>query len=82
MVDRGSSIVVPHSRPPRVHDEGAALLGALRVEPVILGPRRPESKRQVERTIGDLKTSFLPLRDFSEPRAGDEEGAGLTQPLP
>jgi transposase len=62
--DRDSSIVVPHSRPARLHDEVAALFGAFRIQPVILKPRRPQSKGQVERTIGYLETSFLPLRSF------------------
>lgn len=64
VVDRDSSIVVPHSRPARLHDEVAALFGAFRIRPVILGPRKPQSKGQVERTIGYLETSFLPLRNF------------------
>lgn len=64
VVDRDSSIVVPKSRPVRVHDPLAALFGALRIRPIVLLPRRPESKGQVERTIGYLETSFLPLREF------------------
>ena len=32
--------------------------------PVILAPRSPQPKGQVERTIGYLETSFLPLRRF------------------
>jgi transposase len=64
VVDRDSSIVVPHSRPARLHDEVAALFGGFRIKPVILGRRRPQSKGQVERTIGFLETSFLPLRRF------------------
>ena len=64
MVDRDTSIVVPKSRPARVHDPVAALLGALRIRPIVLLPRRPESKGQVERTIGYLERSFLPLRSF------------------
>lgn len=65
VVDRDTSIVVPHSRPARLHTEVEALFGAFRVRPVILGPRKPESKGQVERTVGYLERSFLPLRDFS-----------------
>ena len=65
VVDRDSSIVVPHSRPARVHPPIAALLGALRIRPVILPPRTPESKGQVERTISYLEGSFLPLRSFT-----------------
>lgn len=64
VVDRDSSIVVPHSRPARLHDEVAALFGGFRIRPVILGARKPQSKGQVERTIGYLETSFLPLRGF------------------
>lgn len=64
VVDRDSSIVVPHSRPARLHDEVAAVFGGFRIRPVILGARRPQSKGQVERTIGYLETSFLPLRRF------------------
>jgi transposase len=57
VVDRDSSIVVPRSRPARLHPEVTALFGAFRVRPVILRPRRPESKGQVERTVGYLETS-------------------------
>ena len=64
VVDRDSSIVVPKSRPVRVHDPVAALFGALRLRPIVLLPRRPDSEGQVERTIGYLETSFLPLRKF------------------
>jgi transposase len=64
VVDRDSSIVVPRSRPARLHPEVMALFGGFRVRPVILRPRRPESKGQVERTVGYLERSFLPLRDF------------------
>ena len=56
VVDRYSSIVVPHSRPARLHDEVAALFGGFRIKPVILGPRKPQSKGQVERTICYLET--------------------------
>lgn len=66
VVDRDSSIVVPHSRPARLHDEVAALFGGFRIKPVILGARKPQSKGQVERTIGYLETSFLPLRSFED----------------
>ena len=65
VVDRDTSIVVPHSRPARLHGEVAALFGAFRLRPVILGPRKPESKGQVERTVGYVERSFLPLRSFS-----------------
>ncbi len=66
VVDRDPAIVVPHSRPARLHRELIALLGAFRIRPIILGPRKPESKGQVERTIGYLERSFLPLRSFDD----------------
>jgi transposase len=48
----------------RLHPEVEALFGALRCRPVVLRPRRPQSKGHVERTIDYLETSFLPLRTF------------------
>jgi hypothetical protein len=66
VVDRDTSIVAPRSRPARLHREVAGLFGALRLRPIILKPRRPESKGQGERTIGYLETSFLPLRSFAD----------------
>lgn len=63
VVDRDSSIVVPRTR--RVHDEIASILGQLAIRPIVLPPRKPTSKGAVERTIGYLETSFLPLRSFS-----------------
>lgn len=66
VVDRDSSIVVPHSRPARPHPEVTALLGTLRIRPIILKARTPESKGQVERTVGYLERSFLPLRSFED----------------
>jgi transposase len=65
VVDRDTSIVAPRSRPARLHREVAGLFGALRLRPIILKPRKPESKGQVERTVGYLETSFLPLRSFT-----------------
>jgi transposase len=62
--DNDSSVVVPRSRPRRLHPEVAGLLGSLRAKPVILRKARPTSKGQDERTIGYLETSFLPLREF------------------
>jgi transposase len=50
----------------RLHAEVAALLGALATKAIVLRPRRPTSKGQVERTIGYLETSFLPLRTFGD----------------
>ena len=50
----------------RLHAEVAALLGALATKAIVLRPRRPTSKGQVERTIGYLETSFLPLRAFRD----------------
>jgi len=64
VVDRDASIVVPRSRPARLHREVEAVFGVFRMGPVILPPRSPEPKGQVERTIGYLETSFLPLRTF------------------
>jgi transposase len=64
VVDRDTSIVAPRSRPARLHREVAGLFGAFRLRPIILKPRKPESKGQGERTIGYLETSFLPLRSF------------------
>ena len=46
----------------RLVDEVAALYGALGLRPVVLRPRHPQGKGQVERMIGYLETSFLPLR--------------------
>jgi transposase len=66
VVDRDSSIVVPRSFPARLHPEVAALFGAVHTKGVILPPRSPERKGQVERTIGYLETSFLPLRSFAD----------------
>lgn len=66
VVDRDSSIVVPHSRPARLHPEVMALFGAFRIRPIILKPRTPESKGQVERTVGYVERSFLPLRSFHD----------------
>jgi len=66
VLDNDTSMVVrvPGHRS-RLHPEAAALFGALRTKPVILPPRRPTSKGQVERTVGYLETSFLPLRAFA-----------------
>ena len=52
----------------RLHPEVSGLLGALRSRAIVLRPRRPTSKGAVERTIGYLETSFLPLRTFSSSR--------------
>jgi transposase len=49
----------------RLHEEVAAVCGHLGLKVVVLEPRRPESKGQVERTVGYLEGSFLPLRRFS-----------------
>ena len=63
--DNDSSVVIPASRPRRLHPEVASLLGSLHARPVVLRPARPTSKGQSERTIGYAETSFLPLREFS-----------------
>jgi transposase len=63
--DNDSSIIATGSGKNAVlHDEVAALFGHLRLKPIILEKERPESKGQVERTVGYLETSFLPLRTF------------------
>jgi len=63
VLDNDTSMVahVPGERS-RLHHEVAALFGALRTRAIVLPPRRPTSKGQVERTVGYLETSFLPLR--------------------
>ena len=48
-----------------LHHEVASLFGQLRLKPIVLEAKRPQSKGQVERTIGYLETSFLPTRMFS-----------------
>jgi transposase len=65
--DNDASIVArrEHGRA-RLHPEVEALFGALRLAAVVLRPRRPASKGQVERTIRYLETSFLPLRSFTD----------------
>jgi transposase len=65
--DNDTSIVAArqHGRA-RLHLEITALLGSLSTRAVVLRPRRPTSKGQVERTIGYLETSFLPLRTFTD----------------
>ena len=50
----------------RLVAEVAALYGGLGLRPVVLRPRFPEGKGQVERAIGYLESSFVPLR-----RVGD-----------
>jgi len=67
VLDNDTSIVVhvPGHRS-RLHHEVAALFGALRTRAIVLPPRRPESKGQVERTVGYLEGSFLPVRDFTD----------------
>ncbi len=49
----------------RLHPEVGALLGQLRMRPVVLRPATPTSKGQVERTVDYLERSFLPLRQFN-----------------
>lgn len=65
--DNDASIVATGSgKGARLHPEVLALLGQLRTKAVPLPPRTPTSKGQVERTIGYLETSFLPLRTFTD----------------
>jgi len=63
--DNDASIVAAreHGRA-RLHDEVLGLLGALRTRAIVARPGQPETKGSVERTIGYLETSFLPLRTF------------------
>ena len=64
--DNDASIVAEGAgRRARLHPEVLALLGQLHTKAVPLAPRTPTSKGQVERTIGYLETSFLPLRTFA-----------------
>ncbi len=53
---RGGTVVL--------HHEVAALFGQLALKPIVLRPRFPEGKGQVERIIDYLERSFLPLRHF------------------
>lgn len=62
--DTAMVVRVPGARS-RLHHEAAGLFGALRAKPIVLPPRRPTSKGQVERSVGYLETSFLPLRSFT-----------------
>jgi transposase len=65
--DNDASIVARRERGrARLHPEVAALFGELRLQPVVLRPRRPTSKGHVERTIEYLETSFIPLRTFAD----------------
>lgn len=65
--DNDASIVARRERGrARLHPEVAALFGALRARPVVLAPRRPQSKGHAERTIRYLETSFTPLRTFAD----------------
>jgi len=64
--DNDTSIVAEGAgKRARLHPEVSALLGQLHTKVVPLAPRRPTSKGGVERTIGYLETSFLPLRSFA-----------------
>lgn len=64
--DNDTSIVAKGSGKNAVlHHEVAALFGHLRLKPIVLEKERPESKGQVERTVGYLEQSFLPLRSFA-----------------
>lgn len=65
--DNDSSIVARREAgQARLHPEVAALFGVLRTQPVVLAPRRPQSKGHAERTIRYLETSFVPLRSFAD----------------
>jgi transposase len=63
--DNDSSIIATGSGKNAVlHDEVSALFGHVALRPIILEKERPQSKGQVERTVGYLERSFLPLRHF------------------
>lgn len=66
VLDNDSAMVarVPGARS-RLHPEAAGLFGTPRTKAIVLPPRRPTSKGQVERTVGYLEDSFLPLLDFT-----------------
>lgn len=49
----------------RLVEEVAALYGTLGLRPVVLRPRFPQGKGAVERAIGYLETSFVPLRSVA-----------------
>lgn len=55
---RGGTVVL--------HHEVAALFGMLALKAIVLRPRFPEGKGQVERTIDYLERSFVPLRHFDD----------------
>jgi len=66
VIDRDSSLAVcPPGARPRPVDELAGLLGALSMGHIVLPANSPQAKGGVERTIGYLETSFLPLRSFA-----------------
>ncbi|MCI0689061.1 MAG: IS21 family transposase [Sporichthyaceae bacterium] len=50
----------------RLVEEVAALLGQLAIKPIPLRPAFPQGKGFIERAIGYLETSFLPLRSFTD----------------
>lgn len=65
LVDNDPSIIASGKGPrARLHSEVAALAGHLGLRISVLKPGKPESKGQVERTLGYLESSFLPLRTF------------------
>ncbi len=67
--DNDASIVRErHAGRAILHEEVAAFFGALAIGVVVLQPRRPQSKGQVERTNGYLDRSFLPLRTLRRHR--------------
>jgi transposase len=65
IIDNDSAAIASgKGRNARLHDEVAAVAGHLGLKIVVLERARPESKGQVERTVGYLEGSFLPLRRF------------------
>jgi transposase len=83
--DNDTSIVASRRNGQAVfHPEVLALLGHYGIQPIALGPGRPESKGQAERTIHYLQTSFLPLRTFTRledlQQQSDEWNTEVAQP--
>lgn len=80
VVDNDTSIVASRSGgAARLHPEVAALVGQLRMKPVVLRPAKPTSKGQVERTIDYLERAFLPLRTFASVEDLQSQADGWAQ---
>ena len=66
IVSDNDTCIVDLANNRRLHEEVAALYGALGVRGIVLDPGHPERKGQVERTNGYLERSFLALRTFTD----------------